>query len=40
MKLDRESLTYWICGTFLTVATVWIVINIVEYLKWVLSGSP
>lgn len=40
MKLNRENLTDWLCGTFLVVATSWIAINIVEYARWLLSGSP
>lgn len=40
MKLDRENLTDWLCGAFLAATTVWMTLNIVEYVRWVLSGSP
>jgi len=37
MKLDKETILDWLCGTFLFVATAWIVINIVEYVRWCLT---
>lgn len=37
MKLSKDDLLYWMCGTFLAVGTVWIVINIVEYVRWCLT---
>lgn len=40
MRLDKETITDWLCGTFLVVATSWIVIDIIEYARWLLAGSP
>lgn len=40
MRLNKENLTDWLCGAFLVVATVWMTLNIIEYVRWVLSGSP